>query len=107
MRSRRACCSRRGYASAITENEAAIELNPAFAAAYCGLGDSLAYEGRYDESLDCFERSIELSPNDPQRWAFFTYGALARLFKKDFSGALQMDGARRQPPQLPVLDDRP
>lgn len=85
----RVLLARREYDRAIIENEAAIELNPTFAAAHCGLGDSLAYEGRYDESLACFQRSIDLSPNDPQRWAFFTYGALALLFKGDYEGALQ------------------
>lgn len=77
------------YAAALTENEIAIDMNPTFAAAHCGLGDSLAYEGRYDESITKFEKSIELSPNDPQLWAFYTYGALALLFKHDFVTALQ------------------
>lgn len=77
------------YDEALTENEIAISLNPTFAAAHCGLGDSLAYEGRYGESIDCFEKSIELSPNDPQLWAFYTYGALALLFKQDFEKAVQ------------------
>jgi len=77
----------REYDRAIVENEKAIELNPTFAPAYCGLGDSLAYEGRYDEAIACFERSIALSPNDPQLWAFYSYGALALLFKKDFEQA--------------------
>ena len=76
------------YDRALTENEIAIKLNPTFAAAHCGLGDSLAYEGRYDESIDCFERAIALSPNDPQVWAFLTYGALAFIFKEDFENAL-------------------
>ena len=66
----------------------AIELNPTFAAAYCGLADSLAYEGRYDESIQQFEHALELSPNDPQRWAFLTYGALAHIFSGDFEAAL-------------------
>ena len=77
------------YGAALLENETAIELNPTFAAAHCGLGDSLAYEGRYEESMTSFEKSIELSPNDPQLWAFYTYGALALLFKKEFEKALQ------------------
>ena len=33
------------YNRALTENEMALELNPSVAAAHCGLGDSLAYEG--------------------------------------------------------------
>lgn len=85
----RVLLARREYKRAITENEAAIALNPTLSAAHCGLGDSLAYEGRYEESITCFEKSIELSPNDPQRWAFFTYGALALLFEGRFDTALE------------------
>jgi adenylate cyclase len=77
------------YESALAENEMAIDLNPTFAAAHCGLADSLAYEGRYDEAIERFEKAIELSPNDPQRWAFLTYGALAHIFKGDFEVALK------------------
>lgn len=81
--------ARREYASAISENAIAIQLNPSFAAAHCGMADSLAYEGRYDEAIECFENAIELSPNDPQRWAFLTYGALAHIFKRDFHAAIE------------------
>jgi TolB-like protein len=77
------------YSSALTENEMAIDLNPTFAAAHCGLADSLAYEGRYDEAIEIFRNAIDLSPNDPQRWAFFTYGALAQIFKGDFAAAIE------------------
>jgi TolB-like protein/Tfp pilus assembly protein PilF len=77
------------YQSALMENSIAIELNPTLAAAHCGLADSLAYEGRYDEAILCFEKALELSPNDPQRWAFFTYGALAYIFKRDFRSAFE------------------
>src|SRR5262245_63422531 len=71
---------RREYASALSENRRAIELNPTFAAAYCGLGDSLCYEGRYEEAIAQFARSVALGVHDPQRWAFLSYGALALLF---------------------------
>jgi tetratricopeptide (TPR) repeat protein len=76
------------YQSALIENSMAIELNPTLAAAHCGLADSLAYEGRYDEAIERFKRALELSPNDPQRWAFLTYGALAHIFKRDFQTAI-------------------
>ena len=66
----------------------AIKMNPTLAAAHCGLGDSLAYEARYDESIACFTKAFELSPNDPQRWAFLTYGALALIFKGDYETAV-------------------
>jgi TolB-like protein/tetratricopeptide (TPR) repeat protein len=77
------------YETARAENELAIQLNPSFAAAYCGLGDTLAYMDRCDEAVVQFERAIELSPNDPQRWAFLTYGALTLIFKQDYAAALE------------------
>lgn len=80
--------ARREYGSALSENEMAIELNPSFAAAHCGLADSLAYEGRYEEAIERFKIAIDLSPNDPQRWAFLTYGALALIFKGDYETAI-------------------
>jgi tetratricopeptide (TPR) repeat protein len=76
------------YQSALMGNSIAIELNPTLAAAHCGLADSLAYEGRYDEAIQYFSQALELSPNDPQRWAFFTYGALAHIFRGDFQTAI-------------------
>jgi tetratricopeptide (TPR) repeat protein len=67
------------YESAIEGNRIAIDLNPSFAAAHCGLADSLTFLGRYGEAIAGFERAIALSTNDPQRWAFYTYGALALI----------------------------
>lgn len=79
--------ARRDYGAALIENQTAIELNPTFAAAFCGLGDSLCYEGRYEEAIDHFERSIRLGSHDPQRWAFLSYGALALIFAGRFEEA--------------------
>jgi TolB-like protein len=81
--------ARREYASALAENRRAVELNPTFAAAYCGLGDSLCYEGRYDEAIEEFARSVSLGAHDPQRWAFLSYGALALLFAGRYDEALE------------------
>lgn len=86
------------YQSALIENSMAIELNPTLAAAHCGLADSLAYEGRYDEAIERFKRALELSPNDPQRWAFLTYGALAHIFKQDFRTAIEWSNRAREIP---------
>ena len=80
--------ARRDYGAALIENETAIDLNPTFAAAFCGLGDSLCYEGRYDEAIANFERSINLGAHDPQRWAFLSYGALALIFAGRFAEAV-------------------
>jgi TolB-like protein/Flp pilus assembly protein TadD len=76
------------YEQAIAANGQAIALNSTLAAAHCGLADSLAYEGRYDEAMTRFEKALALSPNDPQRWAFLTYGALALIFRREFDTAL-------------------
>lgn len=88
------------YGPAIAENNIAIRLNPTLAVAHCALGDSLAYDGRYEESIKCFEKSILLSPNDPQLWAFYTYGALALLFKGDFEESLRWAELARSIPNF-------
>ena len=80
--------ARREYRSALAENETAVRLNPTLAPTYCGLGDSLAYEGRYDEAIAQFEKAVAMSPNHPQLWAFLSYGALVFLFNHDFERAL-------------------
>ena len=85
----RVLLARREYSNALAENQRAVELNPTFAAAYCGLGDSLCYEGRYDEAISQFERSVALGTHDPQRWAFLSYGALALLFAGRCEEALE------------------
>jgi TolB-like protein/class 3 adenylate cyclase len=76
--------ARREYDLAIDALEYALELNPCLAVTYCGLGDSLAYEGRLDEAIEQFEVAIRLSPHDPFRWAFFSYRALAHLFRGEY-----------------------
>ena len=81
--------ARRDYQAALTDNERAIDLNPTFAAAFCGLGDSLCYEGRYDEAISQFTRSVELGSHDPQRWAFLSYGALALIFAGRYDEAAE------------------
>ncbi len=77
------------YASAVEGNRIAIALNPSFAAAHCGLADSLTFLGDYEQAIERFERAIALSTNDPQRWAFFTYGALALILSGDHERAVQ------------------
>ncbi len=75
------------YVSAIESLHAAIALNPCHALSHCGLGDSLAYEGRIPEAIAAFDRAIELSPQDPFRWAFMSYRSLAHLFDGAYDSA--------------------
>jgi DNA-binding winged helix-turn-helix (wHTH) protein/tetratricopeptide (TPR) repeat protein len=83
----RALLARREYRRAMAEMRSALDLNPALAVVHCGLGDSLAYEGRFDEAIPHFEKAIELGSNDPQRWAYMSYRSLAHLFAGDYESA--------------------
>jgi len=83
----RALLARKAYGDALAELETAIELNPSLAVTYCGLGDSLAYEGRISEAIPYFQKAIDLSPHDPLRWAFYSYRALAHIFAREFEHA--------------------
>jgi TolB-like protein/Flp pilus assembly protein TadD len=89
----RALLARKSYNEALAELEIAGDLNPNLAVVYCGLGDSLTYEGRIDEAIPYFERAISLSPHDPMRWAFFAYRSVAHLFAREFE--LAEEWARR------------
>jgi tetratricopeptide (TPR) repeat protein len=80
----RALLARKAYGDALAELETAVELNPSLAVTYCGLGDSLAYEGRIREAIPYFQKAIDLSPHDPLRWAFYSYRALAHIFGREF-----------------------
>lgn len=83
----RALLAQRAYGDALAELEEALSLNPALPVVYCGLADSLAYEGRFAEAMPYFEKALSLSPHDPQRWAFYSYGALAYIFAGKFEEA--------------------
>ena len=89
----RALLARKDYEGAIAELHSAVELNPNMAAGYCGLADSLAYEGRFAEAIPYFEKAIQLSPHDPQRWAYYSYRSLAHLFAGEFD--LAVDWAQK------------
>lgn len=83
----RTLLARRRYASALEELKTSVDMNPALAIAHCGIGDSLAYEGRFEASFPHFQKAIDLSRHDPQRWAFHAYRALAHLFAGQFDQA--------------------
>ncbi len=89
----RALLARKAYGDALAELETAVELNPYLAVSYCGLGDTLTYEGRISEAIPYFQKAIDLSPYDPLRWAFYSYRALAHIFAREFE--LACDWAQR------------
>lgn len=76
------------YGGALEELRLSIRMNPALAVGYCGVADSLAYEGQFEEAFPYFQKAIDLSPHDPQRWAFHAYRAMAHLFAGQFEAAL-------------------
>jgi len=85
----RALLSCKAYQESLAELESAVALNPNLAVVYCGLADSLAYEGRFAEAIPYFEKAINLSPFDPQRWAFYSYRSLAHILAGEFDHALE------------------
>ena len=76
------------YRLAIDALEAALGLNPCHALSHCGLGDTLALDGRAEAAIPCFERALALSPQDPSRWAFMSYRSLAHMFLGDHAAAV-------------------
>lgn len=93
------------YDQSIAALETAIDLNPCFAQAHCGLGDSRAYAGQLERAVTDFEEAVRLSPNDPYRWGFLMYGAIAHLFRKDHETAAQWARDAVRVPNAPFWAD--
>jgi adenylate cyclase len=81
--------ARREYELGLAACQNALRLNPHMGVAYCSMGDAYAYAGRPDDALPCFEEALRLSPNDPWRWAFYSYGALAYLLLENYDHAVK------------------
>lgn len=81
--------ARREYREALAECRTSLELNPSFAQAHCAMGDALCYAGRVEEAILEFAEFIRLSPQDPWRWAFVSYEALARIFLRQYDKAVE------------------
>jgi TolB-like protein/class 3 adenylate cyclase len=79
--------ARREYTEALARCMAALDLNPTLAQAHCAIGDALCYAGRLEEAIPRFEEAIRLSPQDPWRWAFLSYEALARILLRQYEQA--------------------
>ena len=64
--------SRRQTDESVRHFQAALDLNPNFAAAHGFLGFALALAGRSDEAITHCEQAIRMSPRDPLNSFFFT-----------------------------------
>ena len=89
---------RRELGSSIAEFGAAIAQNPNFAHAHMGLATAQLYSGKFEESVESFNVSARLSPNDPVLWLILSVKGLALQFldkSEDAQEALRE--ATRQP----------
>lgn len=94
----RVCLARREYDEALARCRISLELNPAFAQAHCAMGDALCYSGHAEEAIGEFEEAIRLSPQDPWRWAFLSYEALARICLGQYESAAELARAALRVP---------
>jgi tetratricopeptide (TPR) repeat protein len=94
---------RREHTDAIEELQAALDLNPNFALGYSCLGLTLAYGGKGDDAVGCFEQAMRLSPRDPFFSVFAGARAFAHFMAGDYTTGLEW-GRRgvRLSPDLPA-----
>lgn len=82
-----------------------VALQPDQCVAHNNLGAAYEAAGRYPEALDCFKRSLQLSPDDPDA-RFYT--GLLRLKHGDFEkGWPDYEFRRRKAPFSQLPSDRP
>ena len=75
---------------AINECETVLRLNPSFANAYGILGIVHAYSGSkyYQQAVECLDRAIRLSPNDPWLQFYFAHRGTAEFFNQNLDAAI-------------------
>lgn len=76
--------------AAISECETVLRLNPNFSYAYGILGIVHAYSGSkyYQQAVECLDRAIRLSPNDPWLQFYFSYRGTAEFFNQNLDAAI-------------------
>lgn len=90
--------ARREYREALAACRTSLDLNPSLAQAHCAMGDALSYAGRVEEAILEFHESMRLSPQDPWRWAFLSYEALAQIFLRQYDKAVELAQAALRVP---------
>ena len=79
--------TRRETDEAVRHFQAALDLNPNFAAATGSIGFALALDGRSDEAIRHFEQALRMSPRDPFNSFFFVGIAAAHFLAGRFAEA--------------------
>ena len=76
--------------AAISECETVLRLNPNFSYAYGILGIVHAYSGSnyYQQAVECLERAISLSPNDPWLQFYFAHRGTAEFLNQNLDAAI-------------------
>ena len=76
--------------AAISECETVLRLNPNFSYAYGVLGIIHAYSGSnyYQQAVECLDRAISLSPNDPWLQFYFAHRGTAEFFNQNLDAAI-------------------
>jgi TolB-like protein/class 3 adenylate cyclase/tetratricopeptide (TPR) repeat protein len=77
--------------AAIEECETVLRLNPNFAYAHGVLGIVHAYSGSkfYQQAVECLDRAIRLSPNDPWLQFYFAHRGTAEFFNQNLDAAIE------------------
>jgi adenylate cyclase len=84
-----ACMNARRLPDALTELEAAVQLNPSFAFAHANLGQVLNYLNRPEEGLEKVELALRLNPHDPRRFMWLPYVATSHYLARRYTACLK------------------
>ena len=76
------------HEQAIASFNRALELNPSFALAHYAKGHSLWHCGHPDQSVNCLDEAMRLSPRDPMMWTFLASKAIALFMLERYDDAL-------------------
>ena len=94
----------RRHERALIYAQQAIDLNPNYTLGYFALGETRIFCGRFEDGLDPLERSLRLSPFDPQASVFTSLIALAHYHLGNYDDALQYsERALQRRRIIPVL----
>ena len=74
---------------AITENERAIALDPAFVEAYVNMGFDYRNLGQFEKSLEFFDKALRLSPHDPDPVFWYEGKADSHFALKQYDRAIE------------------